>query len=156
MFSEIVSTFSLNTLCHSGQIADHSKCSFEYRKTPNKRPLPINAPPPPPIAQNVSFLTFWLYLRQKWSDFHSVKSYLKVKMTSLRLSSLQTPMGIDCIRCFTVHHKISSVFITTFFIYLFFWGGGGATVLCNKVNLHTTVKNNSHFYLLRGPMDPKN
>ena len=24
------------------------------------------------------------------------------------------------------------------------------------INLHTTVKNNSHFYLHRGPMDPKN
>ncbi len=68
---------------------------LRYRKTPNERPLPTTHTP-----QWVFFERFWLYLSQKWSGFYSVKSCWKVKMSSLRLSRSQTPMGVYW--CFTV------------------------------------------------------
>ena len=52
---------------------------MKYRKTPNKRPLPINAPPPPPIALNGSFLTFLALSQAKMVRFSFRKKLLKGK-----------------------------------------------------------------------------
>ena len=77
------------------------KINHLYRKTPNKRPLPINAPSPPPRAQNGSFFNvFGSISGKKGPIFIPQKATERWKCPPWGYQACKRPWAF--IRCLTV------------------------------------------------------